>query len=131
MGLFYVDVVLSNLYNAAQVLTWGPIFRVEKGPEESLRMLVDTGATYSVIPAEVEQSLRLSTVREQTVELAGGMRVTRPLVALWMRVDTREAPSLAIVWGGQPVLGAIALEGLGLGVDPVHKRLVPVEAFLG
>jgi len=29
-----------------------------------------------------------------------------------------------------PLLGAYALEGLLLGVDPINKRLVPIEGLL-
>jgi hypothetical protein len=32
---------------------------------------------------------------------------------------------------GPALLGAIALESLFLAVDPVAKRLIPVEAFVG
>lgn len=120
MGLFSVDVYVSST-----ILQGAP------GVGETLSMLVDTGATYSVIPPALAERLKLPTVREQAVELAGGMQVTRPVVPIWVRVDGREAPSVALVWGGQPLLGAIALEGLGLGVDPVNKRLVPVVGFIG
>jgi len=32
--------------------------------------------------------------------------------------------------GADALLGAFTLEGLGLGVDPVNQRLVPVELLL-
>ncbi len=33
--------------------------------------------------------------------------------------------------GGPVLLGAVALESLFLAVDPVAKKLVPVESFVG
>jgi len=32
--------------------------------------------------------------------------------------------------GTQPLLGALALEGVFLGVDPDAKRLIPVEGLM-
>jgi hypothetical protein len=32
---------------------------------------------------------------------------------------------------GPPLLGAVALESLFLAVDPVAKRLIPVDGFVG
>ncbi len=32
--------------------------------------------------------------------------------------------------GTQPLLGALALEGVFMGVDPVAQRLVPVEGLM-
>jgi hypothetical protein len=32
--------------------------------------------------------------------------------------------------GGEPLLGAFTLEGFGLGVDPVNRRLIPVPGLL-
>ena len=114
MGLFTVPVELE-----------GPAGR------ERLDMLVDTGATYSVIPAALAQRLGLRETRTETIEGAGGARHVVPVVALQIRVDSREAASLAYVMPGRQILGAYALEGLGLGVDPSRKRLIPVEGFVG
>ena len=36
-----------------------------------------------------------------------------------------------IAEGGPALLGAVALESLLLGVDPVPKRLIPVKGFVG
>ncbi len=49
----------------------------------------------------------------------------------WIRLDGKECVSPVVFWdeGSVPLLGAVTLEILGLAIDPVHGRLVPVEAF--
>jgi hypothetical protein len=37
----------------------------------------------------------------------------------------------SIAPGGPALLGVVALESLFLAVDPVAKRLIPVEGFVG
>jgi clan AA aspartic protease len=100
--------------------------------EAELDMVVDTGATYSAVPEAVARELGLRRNREVTVRLADGTRQVRPLVEVRVLFDGRETPTLAFTMpdDAPPLLGAHALEGLGLGVDPVEKRLVPVENFL-
>jgi len=46
--------------------------------------------------------------------------------------DGRRSPTLVVLGEPEdvPILGAIALEGLGLEVDSVAKRLRPVAQFL-
>jgi len=70
---------------------------------------VDTGATLLVVPAPLAQRLQLVARRTQAVVIAGGQRASWP--------------------SGPALLGAVALESLFLAVDPVAKRLVPVEGF--
>jgi len=114
MGLFSVDVELE-----------GPTGR------ERVAMLVDSGATYSAISADLAKRLGLPQNRQETFEFADGRRVQLAVVEARVRVDRRETPTLAVITEGNPLLGAFALEGLGLAVDPRGKRLVPVTGFLG
>jgi aspartyl protease family protein len=114
MGLFSVDVELE-----------GPAGR------ERVTMLVDSGATYSAIPTDLAHRLGLPQNRQDTFELADGRKARLAVVEARIRVNGRETPTLLILTGGRPLLGAYALEGLGLQVDPGRKRLVPAEGFLG
>ena len=49
----------------------------------------------------------------------------------WIRINN-EAIVRLVIFGGEDntILGADTLEGFGLGVDPVGKRLIPVEGLL-
>jgi clan AA aspartic protease len=114
MGLFSVDVELE-----------GPAGR------ELVTMLVDTGATYSAVPASLAVRLGLTPSTEDVFEFADGRQVRLPIAEARIRINGRESPTLVIITEGRPLLGAYALEGLRLGVDPQRKRLIPVTGFLG
>jgi hypothetical protein len=48
-----------------------------------------------------------------------------------VELDGLEGPTYVIFGtnGAPPTIGAVTLEGFLLGVDPVAKRLVPVEGW--
>jgi clan AA aspartic protease len=98
----------------------------------TLDLFVDTGATWTLLPAEIVAQLGLETPRQRSVELASGERVTYPLGQVAMQLDGEQLVTifLAAPPGCQPLLGAVTLEAFGLSVDPVRKRLVAVPGFL-
>lgn len=95
---------------------------------EPLEALVDTGATYSMVPASL---LRRQGVVPYTLApfvLADGRQVEREIGHTWVRVDGRTVITLVVFGeeGVEPLLGAYTMEGLRLAPDPVSRRLVPV-----
>ena len=50
----------------------------------------------------------------------------------WVRFEGREVITMVLFndEGTPPLLGALALEGAFLGVDPVGQRLVPVQGLM-
>ena len=50
----------------------------------------------------------------------------------WVRTGDREVITLVLFneEGTPPLLGALALEGMFLGVDPMGKRLVPMDGIM-
>lgn len=116
MGLFHVSARLT-----------GPT-----GRTVTLDLLVDTGATLLVVPRSLADQLELATLRTQAVQTAGGRREVWPVAELRVAVDGREVTTPCFIApGGPALLGAVALESLFLAPDPVAKRLVPVEGFIG
>jgi predicted aspartyl protease len=116
MGLFHVSVRLT-----------GPT-----GRTVTRDLLVDTGATLPVIPQPLAEELELKPRRTQAVRTAGGRRDEWPVAEVRVAVDGREiSVPCFIAPEGPALLGALALEGLFLAVDPVARRLVPVEGFVG
>ena len=129
--------------------------RAEKTIE--LRMLVDTGATFSVIPVHVARELGIKKPRRRvTVRLADGRKVRLGADVALLRINGREVPTTILVGNvDEPilsrfagvrarrrnpersegpgcetcVLGAGALEALGLVVDPRKKRLTPSRPY--
>ena len=91
-------------------------------------LLVDTGATISFVPAAVLAGLGIHPRwTEREFETASGAVIRRSVGAALFAVDGHE--TLTPVVFGEPgdaaVLGAVALESLGLVVDPIARRLIP------
>jgi len=99
---------------------------------ETVEALVDTGASFTVIPASVLRRLGISPSERWPFELAGGRRVDREIGEARVRAEGRTAPTLIVFGGetGEPLLGAHSLQGLLLAPDPVNHRLVPVPGLL-
>ena len=103
--------------------------RAEKAA--TVRMLVDTGATFSVIPSRVARTLGIGRPRRSvSVRLADGRKVRLGADVAILRIDGREAPATLLVGKvDEPILGVEALEALGLVVDPTRKRLIPSRPY--
>lgn len=102
------------------------------GVAEETDLLVDTGATLLVIPDEMAGRLGLVPTRSHPVVTAGGARAVWPVAEVRLLLDGQEVTTPCFIApGGPPLLGAVALESLFLAVDPVAKRLIPVEGFVG
>jgi len=99
---------------------------------EELEMLVDTGASRTLIPPSVVLALGLRPEKRQTFMLADGTEMGRDLA--WVGIEYGGDPvhSLAILVeeSDPPILGAITLEDLVLQVDPVQRTLRPTKQFL-
>jgi clan AA aspartic protease len=99
---------------------------------EPLDAMVDTGAMYTMVPSRILNRLGVKPHTRMTFILASGEEYERDIGQTWARVDGRPVVTL-VVFGEEnapPVLGAYTLEGVGLGVDPVNKRLIPVPGYL-
>lgn len=97
----------------------------------TIRMLVDTGATFSVIPTSLARALGIRRPRRSvSVRLADGRRVRLGADLAIVKIDGREAPATILVGNvDEPILGVEALEALGLVVDPRKKRLSPSRPY--
>ena len=99
---------------------------------QPIEALVDTGATYLVVPAPVLESLGVPPTSERTFDLADGRRVTYSLGFVDLRWEG-EIVSVPCVFGDAnsvSLLGAVPLEILSVAPDPVHQRLVHVDALM-
>ena len=92
---------------------------------------VDTGSTYTCLPANLLRELGIVPYRRIRSELADGSVVEDDLGIVHVKVEGIEVPTLVIfVAGGSPaLLGAYTLEGALLAVDPVRQRLAPTHAL--
>ncbi|OGB96527.1 MAG: hypothetical protein A3G35_09595 [candidate division NC10 bacterium RIFCSPLOWO2_12_FULL_66_18] len=102
------------------------------GRSERVELLVDTGATLLVIPHDLAERLDVAPLRTQPVVIAGGQRDIWPVGEVRLAVNGQEVTTPCFIApGGPALLGAVALESLFLAVDPVARRLIPVEGFVG
>ncbi len=95
-------------------------------------LLVDTGATWTMLPAEVVAQLGLTATRQRSVTLANGERVTYPAGQVAIQLNGEEVITVFLAGpsGCLALLGAVTLEEFGLAPDPVRKALVPAGGLL-
>ena len=98
----------------------------------TLDLFVDTGATWTLLDADIVTQLGLDTPRQRTVELASGERVTYRVGLVLVKLNGEEWPTMFLAGPPrcQPLLGAVTLEEFGLAVAPLRKRLVSIPGLL-
>jgi aspartyl protease family protein len=99
---------------------------------ETVEALVDTGATYTTVPAPLLRRIGVMPHTRDVFTLADGRRVDYDIGRGWIRVSGRTEVTLVVFGepGATPQLGAYALEGLRLAPDPLGRRLMPVPGLL-
>lgn len=116
MGLTHVTVAIQNLSKQ------GTPFQDE--------FLVDTGAIDCLVPAEQLRQAGIAVEGKNVYELANGEIVEYPYG--FARVAFMGAETVTQVIFGpegcEPILGVVALENTGIGVDPVSKTLRKMSA---
>ncbi len=97
-----------------------------------LEALVDTGASRSVIPADVVADLDIQPERTKEFSLADGRKVVRSLGRVGIEYAGESVYSHVILGepGDPAILGALTLEDLALQVDPVRGVLRPAQEYL-
>lgn len=118
MSVVYVDVELYHPRTG------------ESGP--AAKFLVDSGATYSVVPASVLRAMGIDPVRRQRFALADGTVVELGVGVVGFRYNGQEMPSPVIFSEANDVylLGAVTLETFGLVLDPFNRELRPGPMIL-
>jgi len=99
---------------------------------ERLEFTVDSGATYSVVPAPVLRRLRIRPLRRETFRLANGATIVRRKgMALFKYGQWIGGGDVIFGEKGDAVLlGALTLEALGLSLDPIRRELKPLQLVL-
>ncbi len=94
-----------------------------------MELLVDIGATYTVIPQDVLKSLKIEVLRRAGLRLADNRVIEKPV---GIEIEGYRASATPVVFGDPSVyiLGSVTMEQLGLAPDPITKKLKPVEALL-
>ena len=100
--------------------------------QRTLDFLVDSGATYTLLPVDVWQAIGLLPKRTATFSLADGSKMERQVSECHIALDVGEGHSPVILGepGDEPLLGAVTLEILGLILNPFKRSLEPMRAML-
>jgi len=117
MGIVYAPVTVSS----------------SRGRRARVRMLVDSGSVYSLLPRRTWQRLGLKPKRKETFQLADGTTVERDVSECLVKYGRKEAHSPVVLGepgDDEPLLGAVTLENFGLVLDPFSRRLQPMRLLL-
>ena len=96
----------------------------------TVRMLVDTGTTYSVISKALARAVGVPRLRPVMMTLADGRRRKLSAATAVFRIGHREAPTTILVGDVvEPILGVETLDLLGLAVDPKRRKLTPTRPY--
>ena len=117
MGLTYVDATVT-----------GPTDK-----SRQIQLLVDSGASYSLLPEEVWQALEIKPLEKLDFILADGTRIERRASECKIRLNGKERHTPIILGepGDEPLLGVITLENLGLILNPFQRTLQAMKLRLG
>ena len=97
-----------------------------------LEFTVDSGATYSVVPARVLRNLGIKPHRRESFRLANGASIMRRKGTAIFKYQ-RWIGGAALIFGEEgdaTLLGATTLEAIGLALDPIRRELKPVTLLL-
>lgn len=94
--------------------------------------LVDSGASYTLLPEKAWKALGLKPKRKMSFTLADGTKVERTISECRISLPQGEGHTPVILGepGDEPLLGAITLEILGLVLNPFNRSLEPMRAML-
>ena len=116
MGTFVVKFTVSHPLQ--------PERRVE------LEGLVDTGALFTQVPEETLARIGITPSGYRSVHYADGTGAVVPVAKGDISIHGLETATMILC--GRPrslvLLGAATLETLGFGVDPIHKKLISIDA---
>lgn len=105
-----------------------------RGPsgEEEVRFLIDSGATYSLLPEDVWKKIGLTPKREHTFVLADGRTITRKVSECYIVLPQGEGHTPVVLGeeGDEAILGVVTLEILGLVFNPFKRTLEPMRMLL-
>ena len=104
---------------------------LDAAEQEQVEALVDTGSTFSAMPASLLRRLGIAPTLTRRLRLANGQIEEYQAGTAFFTVNGRDGVAM-VVFGPEDVylLGATTLESLLFVVDPVNKRLIPEVGLL-
>jgi clan AA aspartic protease len=102
------------------------------GRKRTVRFLVDSGVSYTVLPLTVWKSLSLKPKRDLAFTLADGTEIRRGVSECLIRYNGLEVHTPVVLGEkeDQPLLGTLTLEILGLVLNPFTRTLQPMKLMM-
>jgi len=107
--------------------------KVSKGAQNrEVEFLVDSGATYTLLPEKVWKGLKLKHMREVTFSLADGTTIKRKISEARLEYKGLYGTTPVILGekNDQALLGVLTLETFGLVLNPFTRELVSMKMML-
>ncbi len=108
------------------------IWNRDRTESRQLRGLVDTGASYTLIPESILDELGIERRRTGAFKLADGSRREMSLGLVTMELEG-QIDDVHVAFGlddSTILVGALALEVFALAADAKYRRLIPAELTL-
>ena len=117
MGAFFVEALIASPHRPEAT--------------QPLKLLVDTGSTYTWVAATVPGALGIEPSERRRILTIEGRATERPAAEVLITLEGRTLHTVCLFGesGDLEVLGAYTLEGFGLAVDPVQRRLIPALLY--
>ena len=111
MGITFADLLLRNIDQPAK-----------KAEGE---FLVDSGATFTVLPKKIVDILKINPIRKEKFELANGWEIVRRVGYCMVKYKDIEVPTQVILGedDDSALLGVLTLEEMGLTLHPLSRKL--------
>jgi len=102
------------------------------GKSAPVRFLVDSGATYTLLPLNIWHEIGLKSKRRHTFVLADGTQLERAISECHITPEQGDGHTPVILGesGDEAVLGTVTLEILGLVLNPFTRTLHPMRMML-
>jgi predicted aspartyl protease len=117
MGTFFAEVQLAS--------------PARPDRRETVKLLVDSGSMYTWVSATVLRDLGVRPTERRRIVTIEGRTTERAAAEILITLEGRALHTLCLF--GEPgdleVLGAYTLEGFGLAIDPIQRRLIPAILY--
>jgi len=128
MGMVYAEITLKNVLDDGKARTG--LIKAEDVRAATVTAVADTGSMNLVITEELRQKLGLSIREGKTACIANGQRIACNMtdaVEVQWKNRFMILPAMVIPGAKDVLLGAIALEGMDLMVNPTTREVVGVH----
>ena len=97
---------------------------------EKVKALVDTGATYSMLPLPLVKKLEvIETPFTEEVKLTDGSMKSMHVGLCYLEIANRRIVSKPLIGGDEPLVGVLDMEALGIKVDPTTGTIEFVRGY--